>query len=199
MIDPEYNEQRETMLSWIGRINNLGLTPHCRAKSTALFNLAKQAHDGIIIELGCFRGQGSIALWYGAQDGHQCDVYAVDDYSEKQGWIGEPYGPQDRPEWFRNTALAGVQVELLEAEGRALATDFPFPVALLVWDMGTRNRAVQDVQAWSPHILPGGLLAIRDIDDGSLGANDVGRALALAGGWEELGMQVGYVWAWRKL
>ena len=43
-----------------------------------LYNLAKKTINGVVIEIGSFKGKSTIALGYGVKDGHGVRVYAID-------------------------------------------------------------------------------------------------------------------------
>jgi hypothetical protein len=161
-----------------------GLTPFARQKTTVFYDLAHvAAPGGAIVELGSYLGFGTVPLCYGAQDGNGNDVFAVDAYAPMNGWIGEPYGPSNEEEFWRNTALADVHPFLVKEDVLDAERKCDYPVSLLVHDLGSLNRMPKDVVAWERHVVIGGTIAVRDIDDYRMGTEEaVGRLIA-TGRW----------------
>jgi hypothetical protein len=167
-------------LQFINNYAPLGVTPFARKKTTVFYDLAHTAiAGGAVVELGCYLGFGTVPLWYGAQDGNQGQVIAVDAYKPMNGWIGEPYGPDNETTWHENMALAGIFPTLVKGDVHDLSLfwdkTFP-PISLLVHDLGSLNRMFLDVLDWERHVMLGGVIALRDVDDykmGSLRAMDV--------------------------
>ena len=160
-------------LKFINDYAHLGLTPFARQKTTVFYDLAHTAKaGGCIVELGSYLGFGTVPLWYGAQDGNQGDVIAVDAYKPMHGWIGEPYGPDNEEQWHINMRLAGCIPLLVIGDVHDLSLTWDkwnSPISLLVHDLGSLNRMPQDVMDWERHVIPGGVIAMRDIDDYRMG------------------------------
>ena len=135
------------------------------------------------MELGSYLGFGTVPLWYGAQDGHKQAVIAVDAYKPMTGWIGELYGPDNEETWRKNTILAGTTPFLVKKDVRDAAETWALQIALLVHDLGSKNRMPDDVMAWERHIVVGGTIAMRDIDDYSMGTEEAVSRLLATGRW----------------
>lgn len=135
-----------------------------------LFNLASEVENGCIVELGTFHGAGTIVLARGARAGYGAPVYTIDDYIEKRGWIGEPYGPKDKAVFRKNIREAGVHVTLIQKDHHEAARFWNEPIGYLGWDSGSKKTFWKDWLEWSKHILVGGVAVIRDTAHGDLGA-----------------------------
>jgi predicted O-methyltransferase YrrM len=169
--------------------------PRPRArKCETLYDLAKSVTKGVIVELGTFHATGAIALWHGSAAGALATVYTIDDYAERKGWASEPYGPEDQKIAVENTRKAGCFPRndwrdylgrpffaMIRNNARDIASEENWiaQVGLLFWDLGMMSRVENDLEAWLPHIIPGGIIALHDTADGKLGCADVLRAQGL--------------------
>ena len=61
-----------------------------------LYELAKQAKNGCIVEVGSYRGRSTVALGRGSMDGNQVPVFAIEPHEEFRGVLGGQFGPEDR-------------------------------------------------------------------------------------------------------
>ena len=174
-------------LKFINDYAHLGLTPFAKQKTTVFYDLAHTAIvGGCIVELGSYLGFGTVPLWYGAQDGNQGDVIAVDAYKPMHGWIGEPYGPDNEEQWHTNMRLSGCSPRLVIGDVHDLSLTWDKwnpPISLLVHDLGSLNRMPQDVMDWERHVIPGGTIAMRDIDDYRMGTQQAILNLSNTGRW----------------
>ncbi len=173
-------------------------------KARSLYKLAREAKGGVIVELGTYHGCGAISLAWGTAAGGKLPVITIDDYTPKRGWIGEPYGPQDRVKFWNNVHLAGMgkKIELLEMDVDAALEYWiediqPAPVALLFWDIGGK-RLFEDFLKWSSLIVQGGVFAIHDTADCKFGLDQVRLKAQAAGEWKYEGMLPGYVYVLRR-
>ena len=116
-----------------------GANPHqaITRRVEVLYNLAKKAKDGVIVELGTYWGYGGIALAFGSQDGDKIQIYTIDDYTEKRGWASEQYGPYDRDVFYRNRRKSGLEEKIIHIQQEALEVAASWgcgPIALLYID-----------------------------------------------------------------
>lgn len=142
-----------------------------------------------IVELGTFHGKGCIALAKGAQNG--VEVFTVDDYREKRGWIGEPYSPDDALVFVENVKAAEVHVTLSRMGFDSAAQSWTRAVGLLYWDPGIPNRFENDWRSWSPFIVDGGVFIIKDASEGQLGTFPVIERILEGGDWEKFDYWMG--------
>jgi len=143
--------------------------------------LASKVEEGVVVELGSFHGKGTIALAKEAK----VFVFSVDDFTEKQGWIGEHYGPEDEEIYWQNVEAAGlvdrvVQVKLPVEEA---VKNWNLGIGLLYWDLGMVRRFKEDFMDWSPHILLGGLFIAKDTPSNHLGTFPVIKFAVFSGKW----------------
>jgi predicted O-methyltransferase YrrM len=135
----------------------------------ALYHLARECPSGLaIVEIGSFRGKSTAFLAAGGRDGHGAKVTAVDPWDLP----GNPYGKHgySAPEvreafeaqlrsvglWSRVTARRAFSADAAAAwSGRK--------IGLLYIDGDHTEEGVRaDVDAWAPHLAPGGVMAFDD-------------------------------------
>jgi hypothetical protein len=146
------------------------------AEAKFLYELAREATGGCIVEIGTFRGKSTVACALGARAGGGVRVYAVDPFEPFVGACGGRFGPADRPHLLRNLLLAGVadNVWLLHADSALVTAAWRAPVALLWVDGDHAYEAVRrDVELWLPFVTPGGTVALHDSTDPKLGVRRV--------------------------
>ncbi len=160
------------------------VSPFNRKKTTTFYELARIAPPhGVIVELGAYHGIGTAALWYGARDGHRCEVISIDAYKDIRGWAGEPYGANDREVWLKNISEEKIHPQLRCGDAHELSQTWDTPISLIIHDLGCKKRMPQDVLDWEQHVMVGGLFALRDIDDYSMGTEEAVRNLMSTGRW----------------
>jgi hypothetical protein len=146
-----------------------------------LFDLASEVQEGCIVELGTFHGTGTIVLARGARAGYGAPVYTIDDYVNKQGWIGEPYRAEDKQIFRDRIKMARVEVTLIQKEVHEAALGWHEPIGMLYWDTGGKDRFWLDWLDWNKHIVSGGVAVIKDISTGDLGATERIQEICSAG------------------
>jgi len=154
------------------------------------YSYAKQAEKGCIVELGTYRGRGAVALALGTRDGHGLKVYTIDDYSERKGWIGEHYGPDDKAAFLMNVKVAGLeedikllQIDILEA-ANAYRKWWEEGISLLLWDTGVFDRIKGDFDAWKDYVVLGGVFLMKDAQGYCLGSEEIVAEIENNGRWE---------------
>lgn len=158
------------------------MNSHRLAKNEQLTRLAAEVTSGVIVELGAYQGLGTAALCRGAT----VQVYAIDDYCNRQGWAGEHYGPKDYLEFNRN--VNGRAVLIMED-----ISLIPWPaqnISLLVWDLGIEGRLKTDFEQWQDKVK--GRFVIHDTDDQRLGSKELNPA-----GWRKY--KEGVFWILERL
>ena len=78
------------------------------AESLLLFQLASKVTEGVILEVGSYRGRSTVALALGTRAGASLPVFAIEPHEPFQGALGGVFGPEDREHFFRNLLRAGV-------------------------------------------------------------------------------------------
>lgn len=162
------------------------LSPFNRKKTMTFYELARIAPaHGAIVELGAHHGIGTAALWYGARDGHRCKVISVDAYSEMRGWANEPYDFHDMRIWEDNMRSFSIHPLLIRGDVKEESMKWKEPISLLVHDLGMKNRMPDDVMDWEKFVVIGGMIAMRDIDDFSMGTEKAVSNLMSTGRWDK--------------
>jgi len=163
-------------------IDGFVLPSECRL----LYQLAQEAVEGDIVEIGTYRGRATSALALGSRDGHGVKVYGVDPHHEAVGVFGQRYGPSDAQLWRLNLTRSGVRdlVQEVSLDSLDAANGWSMPLALVFVDGDHRYGAVcADVEAWSPHLVDHGLLALHDSIRPGLGPTRLVRQLVDDGDW----------------
>ncbi|HJQ84974.1 MAG TPA: class I SAM-dependent methyltransferase [Candidatus Binatia bacterium] len=159
------------------------------AECEALYDLAREAKDGCIVEIGTFRGKSTVACALGARAGGGARVWAVDPFIPFVGACGGRFGPGDKVALLRNLLLADVaeQVWMLHAPSTQAAAGWREPIALLWLDGDHTYEAVRsDLDAWAPFVVAGGTVAFHDSLDPALGPRRLIEELLARGGWERV-------------
>ncbi len=145
-------------------------------EAVLLYELATRVREGVIVEVGSYRGKSTIALALGSIAGAGAAVYAIEPHESFTGPLGGEFGPQDRVVFFRQVleAECAETVRLVNLSSEVLAPGWKTPVGLLWIDgdhglEGTRR----DAECWLPHLLPGSLVAFHDTLDETLGPHRV--------------------------
>lgn len=144
----------------------------------ALYDAAvAAAADGPLVEIGSWMGKSTLYLAAAARE-RKTYVVTVDHHrgseEHQPGWeyhdeslVDPDVGRIDTlPHFRRTTAVAGVEdvVVGVIAKSEVLASLWALPVAFLFLDGShTDESAQRDLACWSPHLAPGGTLAIHDV------------------------------------
>ncbi len=125
--------------------------------------------EGVIIEVGSFRGKSTTALSIGAREGGNAPIYAVDPHEEFSGPFGGEFGPPDRQAFFENMLRVGAwqNVRLVNLSSEVITPGWDKPVGLLWIDGDHSYEGVRrDFECWLPHLLPGAPVILDDTDRG---------------------------------
>jgi predicted O-methyltransferase YrrM len=153
------------------------------AKCEALYQMAREAWGGAIVELGTYHGCGAISLASGSRDGNCCPIYTIDDYpDERVGWAGERYCSEDEAIFWENIELADIDVTLIKKPVPEAFKEWNQPISLIFWDI-SGDDMLGDFMSWSRYLIPGALFAMHDTGDKRFGSPEVIRA-ALDKGWQ---------------
>ncbi|MYA14185.1 MAG: class I SAM-dependent methyltransferase, partial [Acidimicrobiaceae bacterium] len=144
----------------------------------ALYEAAASVEvDGPLLEVGSYCGKSAVYLGAAAQrDGRI--LFCVDHHrgseENQAGWehhdpevVDADLGVIDTLPFFRRTIRdAGLEQTVVAVVGDSptLASLWATPLALVFIDGGHGSGpAHRDYEGWSPHVRPGGLLAIHDV------------------------------------
>lgn len=154
------------------------MNSHRQAKNEQLTRLAGEVTSGVIVELGAYRGEGTVALCQGAK----VPVFAIDDYRSRRGWAGEIYSSSDYDEYVKRikSFSKGYLANLVIGDISQVASMWPYVnlITLLVWDLGMTGRLAQDFEAWQDKVID--RFVIHDTDDQRLGSKELNPA-----GWRK--------------
>ncbi|MFN2587082.1 MAG: class I SAM-dependent methyltransferase [Actinomycetota bacterium] len=142
----------------------------------ALYEAARAAPPGPFVEVGSYCGKSAVYLGAAARASRTV-LYSIDHHrGSEEHQPGEEYhdpglvdaaGRVDTfPEFRRTIEGAGLSdvVVPIVARSAVAACGWATPVALLFVDGGHSQPAADaDYAGWSPHVAPGGLLAIHDV------------------------------------
>jgi len=144
-----------------------------RAEADLLYNLARDVKEGVIVEIGSFRGRSTTALALGSRAGHHVPVYAIEPHEQYQVNPDTPrIGARDRGAFYRTMLRTRCfnEVRLVNLSSEEVCAGWNRPVGLL-WIDGDHSVAGvrRDVDAWWPHLLHGIPVAFDDAIDAHSG------------------------------
>jgi predicted O-methyltransferase YrrM len=164
---------------------------------------AAAAHTGPFLEVGSYCGKSSVYLGAAAEATDRV-LFAVDHHrgseENQAGWawhepdlVDPAVGRMDTLPTFRRTVHdAGVEPHVIAVVGQSplVAANWGTPLAFLFIDGGHGvEPARADFAGWTPHVAPGGTLAIHDVfpdpSDGGRPPYEEIYLPALAAGFEE--------------
>ncbi|HEX6682436.1 MAG TPA: class I SAM-dependent methyltransferase, partial [Candidatus Limnocylindrales bacterium] len=130
---------------------------------------ADVAADEAIVELGVFEGKTALYMAWGAQQGHGACLWGVDIWDLPGGVYGPPFNqPETRERARRNVEELGFADQVTLVRGFALEQAQRWegpPIGLLFLDDDhSREAVLANVEAWTPHLADGAVLAFDDYD-----------------------------------
>ena len=126
-----------------------------------LHNQASKVKEGVIVEIGSYRGRSAIAM---AKDSI-VPVYAIDPHNMMVDGMGGSFTSKDRAVFIENIFKAGVheKVHIVNLESNHAAMGWSKPIGLLWIDGDHSFKQVKlDAVNWIPHVIKGGLIAFHD-------------------------------------
>jgi hypothetical protein len=153
------------------------LTPTQESKYKAMYDMAKEVRMGRIVELGTHVGL--------AKSGMHVYVSTIDWFQPCVGVDGEKYAKADEGRLRNNLENANVVVTTYISTFKKVASDWAYPVGLLVWD-GNVYRPDDDIADWERFILPGGRIAFYAGGDDLLGTHYLAEKYVDSGWYEWL-------------
>ena len=135
-----------------------------------LKQIASEVDQGVIVEVGSYRGRSAIALAAGARDG--VPVFAIDPHELSVESESLTYGPADRAAFYEAMLRSGAsqKVRLLNASSETLAPAWPQRVGML-WIDGdhTYEGVRRDWDCWKPHLIRNAVVVFDDAHDPAVG------------------------------
>lgn len=135
-----------------------------------LYELAKNGpSNGVIVEIGSYKGGSTIMLALGSKVAHREKIYAVDphkNYDMMLGWVGKEKIPQSTLGIFkRNIKDLKVTDQVIPLVGLSseMAKGWKLPIRLL-WIDGDHAyfRVKEDFLLWERYLTKGGIIALHD-------------------------------------
>jgi len=128
-----------------------------------LYRLGQINHcNGVIVEIGSYKGKSTIALARGAAKTHNAKIYAIDPHKPLPE---EGYSEDTEAAFMANIKNAGVEgqvVPMIMTSAQA-AEGWNQPIRLLWIDGDHRYEPTRlDFALWEPHVVEGGIIAMHD-------------------------------------
>src|SRR3954462_11430800 len=121
----------------------------------ALYELARACRgDGVIVEIGSWKGKSTVCLALGSQEGSSVPVYAIDPHTDHR------FG-----DFKTNIERAGIAdlVRPIASLSQAAADGFAESIQLLFVDGSHEYDLVrEDFEKWVPKVVDGGWVAFHD-------------------------------------
>jgi len=121
----------------------------------ALYELARACRgDGVIVEIGSWKGKSTICLGLGSQAGNGVPVYAIDPHTDTR------FG-----DFESNVERAGITelVRPIASLSQPAADDFDEPIEILFVDGSHEyDLVLEDFEKWVPKVVDGGWVAFHD-------------------------------------
>jgi predicted O-methyltransferase YrrM len=121
----------------------------------ALYELARACRgDGVIVEIGSWKGKSTVCLGLGSQDGARVPVYAVDPHADYR------FG-----DFKTNVERAGIAdlVRPIASLSQTAADGFDESIELLFVDGSHEyDLVLEDFEKWVPKVVDGGWVAFHD-------------------------------------
>ncbi|HEX6768520.1 MAG TPA: class I SAM-dependent methyltransferase [Candidatus Binatia bacterium] len=134
-----------------------------QAEVDCLYQLGQfNDRNGVIVEIGSWKGKSTVALALGAGNIRSGKIYAIDPHRVMPE---EGYLEDTEAEFLANIKSAGVadRVVPMIMTSAAAAREWDKPIRLLWIDGDHRYEAAKlDFSLWEPHLVEGGLLAMHD-------------------------------------
>lgn len=136
-----------------------------RRAARLLYGLARHGPGaGAIVEIGSYLGRSTVVLARGSEAGGREPVVAIDPHGG--ALVAEdPESGDTFPLFLRNLIASGVRerVEAVKATSEEAAAGWDRPIRLLYVDGLHHYEAVmQDIELWTPHLVPEGVVVFDD-------------------------------------
>lgn len=158
MIESEMDKIRKLVDSVDGWLTD--------AEGELLYNLAKNCTgEGVIVEIGSWKGKSTIWLGKGSLKGEKVKVYAIDPHtgsSEHKKAYGKVWTFEEFSHNIKNAQLDDVVIPIVKTSEKA-AKNFDDPVEFIFIDGAHEYELVKlDFELWFPKLINGGTMAFHD-------------------------------------
>jgi MMP 1-O-methyltransferase len=121
----------------------------------ALYELARSCRgDGVIVEIGSWKGKSTVCLGLGSQAGNNVPIYAIDPHAD--------YRFGDFKDNIERAGIAGL-VRPIASLSQPAADGFDEPIELLFVDGSHEyDLVLEDFEKWVPKVVDGGWVAFHD-------------------------------------
>jgi predicted O-methyltransferase YrrM len=128
-----------------------------------LYSLAKKCNaNGVIVEIGSWKGRSTVFLAKGSKAGQRVKVYAIDPHEGNAQVLVENPTFHEFKKNMANAQVEDIVVPIVKTSEEA-ANDFLEPCALIFVDGSHEPDSVkQDFVLWYPKLTEGGIIAFHD-------------------------------------
>jgi predicted O-methyltransferase YrrM/glycosyltransferase involved in cell wall biosynthesis len=136
------------------------------AEGRLLFRLARKCSgQGVIVEIGSWKGKSTIWLGHGSHAGRKVRIHAVDPHTGSPEHGGKSRHVWTFEEFQQNIKAAGVDDVIVAHVDHSVtaAQKFTEPIELIFVDGLHEYESVKaDFEAWFPKVIEGGIMAFHD-------------------------------------
>lgn len=171
-----------------------------RTEGLRLAHLAADVTEGCIVELGTHSGSSAAWIAMGMQkSGNHRHLYCIDPWTFEAGERMERHAEpavkrmfEARMEFMASAGFVDLDdVRPIQAYSTEVAKDWTEPVGLLHVDaLHTYPACRADVDAWAPHVIPGGIVVLHDWSAKKFGVRKVADEMVREG-WSVVGTYEG--------
>jgi MMP 1-O-methyltransferase len=158
----------------------------------ALYELARRCRgDGVIVEIGSWKGKSTVCLGLGSRAGASVPVYAIDPHADYR--FGDFKTNVERAE------IAEL-VRPIASLSQVAADDFDQPIELLFVDGSHEyDLVLEDFEKWVPKVVDGGWVAFHDTTWTAGPRKVVGQAIYRGRAFKDVRFVVGSLTVARKV
>jgi MMP 1-O-methyltransferase len=158
----------------------------------ALYELARACRgEGVIVEIGSWKGKSTVCLALGSRAGNSAPVYAIDPHTDHR------FG-----DFNTNVERAGIAdlVRPIAALSQPAADEFDEPIELLFVDGSHEyDLVLEDFEKWVPKVVDGGWVAFHDTTWTAGPRKVVGQAIYRGRAFKDVRFVVGSLTVGRKV
>lgn len=143
-----------------------------------------------IVELGT--GFGNSAILYSAVVNENVEIFTIDDFdTSRLNWLGQPENVGVEKIFIDNLRKTNAKINFCKMRIEDAVKRWIRAIGLLSWDIGVKDRFMQDFDSWSPFVIMGGVVIVKDMPDDILGTHGVLQELVNSGSWKKFDYLLG--------